>query len=305
MNIRALLRTPAPVHAFAAGEDQLVYGRLTGHRDALVRVESVALPHHWFSLGPVGLLQVDRQALASALAAVLQRLEKVPQHASLVTPNAWVRSVVVEGSALPRQRQEAEDVMRWRLKKLLPCRPEDVRLDFIAGGENGRVLVLLALDRPLSMVEETFAAAGVHLGRIEPAVLALTSLLPASLVPVLLAAVEEQALALVILSAGRPVLVRHKPLPADARRADTFISRELARTLAHAREQEKLTGPVTVWLASAGLGSSAEEVERWAAAETGVVVRRLGVGAGRAPESTGVPDVRLWSLLGTAWGGEA
>lgn len=304
MNVRALLRTPAPVHAFAAGGDQLVYGRLTGRRDALAKVESVALASHWFSLGPVGLLQVDRQTLAGALTGVLHKLEKVPQQASLVTPNAWVRSVVVEGGALPRQRQEAEDVMRWRLKKLLPCRPEDVRLDFIAGGENGRVLVLLALDRPLSAVEETFAAAGVQLGRIEPAVLALTQLLPASPAPVLLAAVEERALALVVLSAGRPVLVRHKPLPADSRRADTFISRELARTLAHAREQEKLAGPVTVWLASAGLGGSAEEVERWAAAESGVVVRRLGVGAGRVPEAPGVPDVRLWSLLGTAWGGE-
>ena len=305
MRIQALLRTPAPVHAFAAGENQLVYGRLNRRRDAILRVEHVALPPEWFSLGPVGLLQVDRHALAGGLAALVQRLEKVPQQASLVAPNSWVRSVVVDAGALPRKRQEAEEVLRWRLKKLLPCRPEDVRLDFVSGSESGRVLVILALDRPLAVVEETFSTTGVQLGRIEPAVLALTALLPAAPTPVMLAAIEEHALDLVVLAAGKPVLVRHKQLPADAARAEAFIGRELSRTLAHAREQDKLSGPVMVWLAAARPGETAGRVELWAAAENGLVVRRLGVGTGRVPEFTAIPDVRLWSLLGTAWGGEA
>jgi len=305
MRIQSLLRTPAPVHAFAAGENQLAYGRLNRRRDAMLRVEHTALPPEWFSLGPVGLLQVDRHALAGGLAALVQRLERVPQRASLVSPNSWVRSVVVDAGALPRNRQEAEEVLRWRLKKLLPCRPEDVRLDFVSGSESGRVLVILALDRPLAVVEEAFSAAGVQLGRIETAVLALTALLPATSTPVMLAAIEEHALDLVVLAGGKPVLVRHKQLPADAARAEAFIGRELSRTLSHAREQDKLSGPVIVWLAAARPGEATSGVERWAAEQNGLVVRRLGVGAGRVPEFTGIPNVRLWSLLGTGWGGEA
>jgi hypothetical protein len=304
MNLQTLLRTPAPVHAFVAGEDQLVYGRLGRRRDALTRVEHATLPPEWFHLGPVGLLQVERQSLAAGLATVLRRIEKPPKQGGLVIPNSWVRSVVIDGGELPRNREEAEDVVRWRLKKILPCRPEDVRLDFIPGVENGRILVILALERPLGVVEETFSSAGIQLGRIEPAVLALTTLLPSSAAPVLLAAVEERALALVVLAGGKPVLVRYKPLPADTVRAEAFIGRELSRTLAHAREQDVLGAPVTVWLASAGPGEASDGVERWAAAQSGLVVRRLGVGAGRVPERTAVPDVRLWSLLATAWGGE-
>jgi len=303
MNLRALLRTPPPVHAFAAGEDQLVYARLGRRRDALMRVEHSSLPPEWFRLGPVGLLQVERQALAAGLAALLRRLEKPPQQGGLVVPNSWVRSVVIDGGTLPRHRQEAEDVLRWRLKKLLPCRPEDVRLDFISGVDGGRILVLLALERPLAVVEETFSAAGIQLGRIEPAVLALTTLLPSGEAPLLLAVLEERALALVVLAGGKPILVRHKPLPADATRAEVFIGRELSRTLAHAREKGGLGGMVTVWLASASPGEANACVERWAADQSGLIVRRLGVGAGRVPERTGVADVRLWSLLGTAWGG--
>jgi len=304
MSLLALLRTPPPPHTFALGEDQLLYGRLSRRRDALAHVEKATFASEWFHLGPVGLLQVDRQALAAALAAVLGRVEKAPSHASLVIPNSWVRSVVVDVTNLPRQRQEAEDVVRWRLKKVLPCRPEEVRLDFRALGDSGRVLALLALDKPLAGVEETFAAGGVQLGRIEPAVLAMTTMLPTGSVPALLATVEERALALALVAGGSTVVVRHKPLPADARRAEIFVVRELARTLAHAREQEKLGERVAVWVACASAEDGAA-VERWAEQEAGVEVHRLAMGPGRVPRLPDVAEMRLWSLLAVAWDGAA
>ncbi len=304
MNLRALLSTPPPAHAFSPGDEQLVYARLNGHRDALVQVERVPVTPGWYRLGPVGLLQVDKHALAGALGRLVGRLEKPPKQASLVVPNAWMRSVAVETGGLPRKRDEAEEVVRWRLKKLLPCRPEDVRLDFTPGGQDGRMLVVLALDRPLAAVEEVFGAAGVALGRIEPMELALTALLPPSPTPVLLAAVGERALGLVVLAGGRPLLLRHKSLPADPQRGEQFVTREIARTIAHAREQEHLTGAIVVWLASTADDLGAD-VERWADGEAGVTVNRLAVGAGRVPRVDGIPEVGLWSLLGTAWAGEA
>ena len=302
MNVRELLETPPPVHSFTAAEDQLVYGRLGRRRDTLSRVERVPLGGDWFRLGPVGLLHVDRAALAAGVTALVQRLEAAPGEASFVAPNAWVRSVVIDAEELPHQREEADDVVRWRLKKLLPCRPEDVRLDYVASGGRGRMLVVLALDRPMAVVEETFAASGVNLGRIEPAALALTALLPPSPTPILLGAVDAHALALVVLVEGKPVLMRNKPLPADPARAAVFITRELGRTLAHAREQERIEGPVEVWLA-AGEAAGTAEIGRWGDAQAEVRINALAVGTGRVPVGSGVADVRLWSLLGTAWAG--
>lgn len=304
MKLLSLLRTPPPVHAFALGEDEILYGRLSRHRDTLMRVEVAALGADWFHLGPVGLLQVDRQILDAGLAAVLGRLERAPERASLVVPNSWVRSVLVEVGNLPRQREEAEEVLRWRLKKLLPCRPDEVRLDFRPGAQAGRVLVLLALDHPLARVEEAFAEAGVAIGRIEPAILALSTLLPPSSEPAVLATLEARALAIAVLARGKTLVVRHKALPADARHAEAFVVRELARTLAHAREQEKLGDRVELWLACAS-EEQREGLQRCAEQEGSVEVRWLAMGAGRVPQLPGVANVRLWSLLATAWEGLA
>jgi hypothetical protein len=302
MKIAHLLRTPTPPHSFALGADALVYGRMDKDRQGLERVESQPLDEGWSELGPVGVLHVDRPQLGSALEAVLKRLDKRPTRASLVVPNAWVRSIVLDVENLPRQRVEAEEVLRWRLKKLLPCRPEEVRIDWLRSGGNGRLLVLLALEKPLAVLEETFAAAAVQLGRIEPSALALTSLLPPESEAALLVTGEGRALALVLVVAGRIALARYKVLPPDPGVAETFAVRELARTMEHAREREGTSGTLNVWVA-APEQSLVEVIAEWAAREQGVVMHRLALGAGRVPDVPAVEPVRLWALLASMWQG--
>ncbi len=302
MKLAALLRTPPPPHAFSLSGDGLLYGRMGRDRQGLERVEAQPLDESWCQLGPVGVLHVERAQLDAAIGALVKRLDKAPPRASLVVPNAWVRSIVLEVENLPRQRGEAEDVLRWRLKRLLPCRPEEVRLDWLRGGTNGRVLVLIALDRPLSVVEEVFAAAGVQIGRVEPTALALTSLLPPASEAALLVTNELRTLGLVLVVAGKVALVRHKTLPLDPAVSQKFALRELERTLAHARDREGMAGVVNVWVASPVQGV-VDFIAEWSARQQGVVMHRLALGAGRVPETTAVEPVKLWSLLATIWQG--
>ena len=304
MKVETLLRTPRPAHVFAVADDGLLYGRHGRQRDALERVDRQALPPGWYQLGPVGVLQVERQPLADALAALLPRLEPRPKRASLIVPNAWVRHLVLELESVPRQRDEAEDVLRWRLKKLLPCRPEDVRLDWLPLGRAGRVLVELALDRPLAALEAAFEAADVTIGCIEPSVTALAALVPAEARPAVLVVIEDRAFTLVMITGKRLALARHKALPADGVAAAAVLTRELAQTLAHAREQEELAANPSVWLAPPDHPAAAA-VEVWAAGQPGTAVRRLAVGEGRVPALPPLPIVPLWAMLATAWGGTA
>jgi hypothetical protein len=302
MKLATLLRTPRPAHVFALDDGGLIYGRHGRQREALERVERHAMPPAWYQLGPVGVLQVERQSLTDALVALLPQLEPRPTRASVIVPNAWVRYLVLDLEALPRQREEAEDVLRWRLKKLLPCRPEDVRLDYLPLGRAGRVFVELALDRPLAAIEGAFETAGVVVGCIEPAVMALTALVPLEAQPALLVTVEDRAFAMALLAGDRVLLARQKTLPSDEQRAGQQLIQELVRTLAHAREQEELTDMLTLWLAPPD-HPAAVAAATWATGQDGLALRRLAVGEGRVPALPPVPTLPLWAMLATSWGG--
>lgn len=303
MNLRRLIHTPPPPHVFGVDADRLVYARLSRDRDLVERVERVALTPGWFQLGPVGVLHVERTMLGSALSSVFSRVQRPPSRASLVVPDSWVRTLVVDLESVPRQRAEAEEVVRWRLKRILPCRPDEVRLDFLPVGNNGRLLVSLALDKPLSAVEDGFAAAGIELGRIEPAALALTPLLPATPNSLLLTVVQERAFTFLLVRGGRVVLLRHKSIPSDLGQAAEFTLRELGRTVDHARERESVSGPLEVWLVSDE--AFAEAAQQWAGDSSLLLLRRLRVDRGRFPASWTDDQSALWPLLGCAWLGEA
>lgn len=298
MKLAQLFRTPAPPHAFAAFADHLAYGRLSSGRDALLKVAAVPLPSPWFQLGPVGVLQIERAGLEAALGTLLARLDKAPRHASLTLPDAWMRALLVDVGVLPRQRQDAEEQLRWRLKKLLPCRPEDVRLDFLQVGDNGRHLVLLALEKPLATLEDVFSGAGVRLGRVEPLVLAVAALAPTRGSGVVVA-VQDRSLGVAVVSGGRLVLLREKVLPASAARAEALLGQELTRSVEHLQAVE--SGALSVWLAAED--GWAEVVARWGAATSGVTVRVLDPGTSRVPPGGGSRMDHL-ALLGGVWEGE-
>ncbi len=298
MKLSSLFRTPPPPHAFAAEASQLRYGRLDSRRETLEKVESAALPPGWFQLGPVGLLQLDQRALAAAVAGLVSRCEKPPQRAALVVPNSWVRSVVMDVGPLSRHRDEAEESVRWRLKKLLPCRPEDVRLDYLGVGDNGRLLVVLALDKPLRTVEETFASAGVQLVRVEPLVLAVAPLVPRRGRGAVLLAIEDQAMGVAVTLDGTLRWLRQKTLPDDGGHFDTFLLRELSRTFEQTRQILGPDQPLPLWVVAERPGA-VETVRSWAETMDGVAVETLAARSGAAAGVAGL------ALLGSAYAGEA
>lgn len=296
MNFRELLASPYPQHAFVLDDSSLAYARLSRKRDVFERTEEASLAEDWRSLGPIGLLQVDRDVVAAALEAVLGKLDKRPTKASLVVPNGWVRTVAVDVGTVPTQRQEAEDVIRWRLKKLLPCRPEEVRLDYLpAPGDEGRAMVVLALDRPLSSIEDAFAATGVRVGRVVPSALALTALLPQSDLPRLLAVAETSTLTLVGLADGTVKLLRNKGLPRDEQRLAPLVSREMGQTVDHLRQQGGAE-VLEVHLASTSPPATLAVTE-WALGRPDVLVRPFPAEAQAQGAPASSADMRAWLLL--------
>jgi hypothetical protein len=295
MKLSTFLTTPPPQHAFVLAGERLGYACADRRRATFERVETVTLGEAWCSLGPIGLLHIDRERLRAGLAQLLERLARRPSRASVVFPDAWVRSVVVEVGSLPRRRQEAEEVVRWRLKKLLPCRPEEVRLDVLATGESGHVAVLLGLDRPFSAIEELFAEAHIAVGRMAPVASSLTALLPSGTAPQLVTVIDNGALAFVVIAGGDVRLIRNKVVPVDGRGA-ALIQRELAQTVAFAAGLTDGEQPLQLWLASR-VPEGAAVVAEWALGRPDVAVQEFSLGAAEYEGLDPLHGLALFAVL--------
>jgi hypothetical protein len=278
---------PPPPHVLAVEGRRLSYARIVGSSQAyeLRELRRVELPADVFASGLLGGPLREPALFAERVGALLGALSAPVHQASLVLPDAWLRVTFVEVGELPRAADAREEVVRWKLKRLLPFRVEDLRLAWAPApplpqqSEPQRLLVAYALESLLAQLEDAFAARGVWVGRITSESLAL---LPA-VAPALdaaalgcLAVVHDAGYTLIFTRQGVPVLYRFRGFDAalgeDQRAAS--VARDLRLTRAFVAEQLPeaalarvlIAAPPTAvaawqgWLA-AGLGRSAEAVE--------------------------------------------
>ena len=128
------------------------------------------------NLGNVNVLdgQVLRLAIAEALASVQDRSRDV----IAVLPDAAVRVVMLDFDTLPDKKQDAEGVVRFRLKKSLPFNVDQAALSYEVHHLNGHVKVLAAVS-PQPVLEEyesAFRDAGYSPGVVVPSMLAALGL---------------------------------------------------------------------------------------------------------------------------------
>jgi hypothetical protein len=232
-----------PPHVFALDPERLVYGCLArdGEGFRLRALTAAALPPESFQKGLLGGPPRDAEAFGQVVGGFVQSLPTTVSDASLVVPDAWLRVTFSESSELPRQAAQRDEVLRWKLKRLVPFRVDDLRIDAVgvtplASQEEPRRLLLgFALEPLLAAVEAAFDAAGVRLGRITSRSLAeLAALEPPESGPQLnaLAVVESDGYTLVFARGGEPVLHRYKAttdeLPDETR--SSFVARDLKLT---------------------------------------------------------------------------
>lgn len=91
-----------------------------------------------------------------------------------VLPDAAVRVVLLDFETLPPKREEAESVVRFRLKKSLPFDVEKARVSYQAQPAPGgvRVIAAVALTNVVEDYEAAFRQAGYQPGVVLPSMLA-------------------------------------------------------------------------------------------------------------------------------------
>lgn len=238
---------PAPPHVFSLTRDAVGYARLMGTPEGWEthEVRSVALSEDTYQSGPLGAV-ASPQALAEKIGELVRSLSGPVDEASLILPDGWIRVTFLDVEELPRSSEAREDVIRWKLKRFLPVRPEEVRLDTVEveplpGGSDRRLLVTFGLERLLTTVEAAFDEHGVRIGRIMNESVATMTAIADRIRDDELAAVvlvRPQGYTLVLTRAGEPVLHRFKvPDEGHAAPATDSVERDLRLTRAFLDDQ--------------------------------------------------------------------
>lgn len=137
-----------------------------------------------FLPGPLGGPLRDREAFDLALEELLAKISVPVAEAALVLPEPWLRTVLTEINSLPSKQSERDEVLRWKLRRLVPFRVDDLRIGVaetpsLPGQEEPlRILLGFAVESLVGQIESAFEGRGVRIGWISNQSLAVLSALP-------------------------------------------------------------------------------------------------------------------------------
>jgi len=298
MSWARLLTSPPPTTSWTLDGSVIAAFRRDPKGGVLWAAE--AMPPGAFEVGPVGLQSVDRRKLVAVLGSIHGRLDGA-RRAALVVPTGWARSYVLSFQELPRRQRELEQVVLWRLKKLLPVPPSELRMSLLnlAPANGARpILAMVGLERALAELEAAFREISVEIGLVTGQIFALAA--AAAPGARLLVQQEPGFLSLLLTEDDGPRLIRTKHLASSGRLADA-IRGELNLTLSYIRETLGVSGELglEVFAESAALE---REIEDWRSGQTGVprVPARPSPSftVGGAQERLGMARIQpLWSVI--------
>ncbi len=116
----------------------------------------------------------ERNSVSRTIRDTLGRVSERSRDVIAVLPDAAVRVVLLDFETLPANRQEAESVVRFRLKKSLPFDVDKAKVSYHAQSSNGsvRVVAAVALSSVIEDYESAFRDAGYTPGVVVPSMLA-------------------------------------------------------------------------------------------------------------------------------------
>src|SRR2546423_2127459 len=198
-----------PKLACEVAADRVLAGRLSDGGDVVAECAS-----HELAPGSVVPDLIDpnlrqRSTVYKTIEDTLGRVGGRSRDVIAVLPDAAVRVVLLDFDALPTNRDEAEGVVRFRLKKSLPFDVDRAKVSYHAqvSGGNVRVIAAVALSTVIEDYEAAFREAGYSPGIVLPSMLAALGAANAT-GPTLVIKVDARTTSIAILDQQQLLLFR-------------------------------------------------------------------------------------------------
>jgi len=212
-----------PSDVLVLDDEKLLHARLARGKKGprIVQAKSYRLAANTFSAAVVSPQLTNESALAEAVRRLRVETGRWDR-ASLLLPDSWFRINILDIAGFPESAKEAEDMVRWSLKRTIPLEPERLRVRFEVLSRtltSAKVLAISAIDQTLVAIEKTFAAAGIDIVLIEPIGVniwnAITLREPASSRDRIFFYVREGEFTTAAFRGSQPVFIRSRNLNSD------------------------------------------------------------------------------------------
>ncbi len=152
----------------------------------------------------------ERNRVAGAIRDTLAQVSGRSRDVIAILPDAAVRVVLLDFETLPAKRQEAEGVIRFRLKKSLPFDVDKAKISYhTQTSTNGlRLIAAVALASVIEDYESLFREAGYTPGVVLPSMLAALGAAEANR-PTLMVKVDARTTGIAILDKQQLLLFRN------------------------------------------------------------------------------------------------
>ena len=166
-----------PPHVFCLLDEGVTYARIRrGPVPGFEEARHFRYPGQTLAKGAANAPLLTREAIAEAVKAARALAGGRLARASVLFPDAWARILAVELEAPVTSDDAGNQMLLWKLKKLLPQASGELALMHLSmpalDGEN-QVLLAATPRETLEAIEASFEALGVRIGYLAPASLAL------------------------------------------------------------------------------------------------------------------------------------
>jgi len=163
-----------PPHVFGCSATGLTFTAFERQGEGLVLREHriLELAADTFQHGLLGGPPREPRLFEEQIGNFVESLETTVHEASIVLPDGWLRTAFAEISDLPSDTKGRDEVLRWKLKRLVPFRVDELRVraaevtPLATQDEPRRLLLGFGLEILFNHLEQAFDGAGVRLGRI-------------------------------------------------------------------------------------------------------------------------------------------